>query len=63
MREGSHAANKEIHKLEKRMVMSRNKLSAAKTENEQLFHKINERRKDKNLMLRIHNEMVFEPFS
>jgi hypothetical protein len=59
LREGSKATNKEIHKLENRVVMSRNKLSAAKTENAQLFHKINERRKDKSLMLRIYNEMVF----
>ena len=47
------AAIKQIHKLEKLFVVTRNKLSCARTENALLKTKIDDMRKDKALMIRI----------
>lgn len=54
----AHTTSKVVVKLEKRVVMARNKLSSARTENCLLKSTIDERRKDKALLLRIYHEIV-----
>ena len=58
IRDGAVAVSKEIVKLEKKVLMARNKLSLARSENSLLVKKINDRRKDKVLLLKIFHDTV-----
>ena len=54
------ATRKQIHKLEHQVMITRNKLSSARTNNGELKLKIDDKRKDKQLMLHIFHELEEE---
>ena len=60
VRAGEIATRKQIHKLEHQVMITRNKLSSARTNNGELKLKIDDKRKDKQLMLHIFHELEEE---